>query len=144
MTTSEPGEVVLAAISDRELDESVVRDAVGTSSDGAVVVFLGIVRDHDGGRRVHALEYSAHPDAAVFLEACCQRVAASAGVRVAAVHRVGHLAVGDVALLAAVASGHRREAFEACERLVDEIKASVPVWKRQRFDDGTSEWVGLA
>ncbi|GAB3394696.1 hypothetical protein GCM10027568_25730 [Humibacter soli] len=135
--------VVLATISEEPLDESAVRDAVGAESDGAVVVFLGVVRNHDGGRRVTALEYSAHPDAERFLYECCRRVADATGLRVAASHRVGELAVGDVALIAAVASAHRAEAFKACAELVDDIKAGVPIWKRQRFDDGTSEWVGL-
>jgi molybdopterin synthase catalytic subunit len=137
------GLVALASVSDVRLDEAAVRDAVGAASDGAVVVFLGVVRDHDGGRPVTALEYSAHPDAERFLRECCERVAASTGLRVAAAHRVGALKVGDVALIAAVASAHRREAFLACASLVDEIKAGVPIWKRQRFSDGDSEWVGL-
>ncbi|MGN6125420.1 MAG: molybdenum cofactor biosynthesis protein MoaE, partial [Humibacter sp.] len=135
--------VVLATISEEPLDESAVRDAVGSESDGAVVVFLGVVRNHDGGRRVTALEYSAHPDAERFLRECCRRVADATGLRVAAAHRVGELVVGDVALIAAVASAHRAEAFAACADLVDEIKAGVPIWKRQRFEDGASEWVGL-
>jgi len=135
--------VILATISEEPLDESAVRDVVGSESDGAVVVFLGVVRNHDGGRRVTALEYSAHPDAERFLHECCRRVADATGLRVAASHRVGELAVGDVALIAAVASAHRAEAFTACAELVDEIKAGVPIWKRQRYEDGTSEWVGL-
>jgi molybdopterin synthase catalytic subunit len=137
------GLVALASISDTRLDEAAVRDAVGAASDGAVVVFLGVVRDHDGGRAVTALEYSAHPDAERFLRECCERVASATGLRVAAAHRIGELTVGDVALIAAVASAHRREAFLACANLVDEIKSGVPIWKRQRFADGESEWVGL-
>jgi molybdopterin synthase catalytic subunit len=77
------------------------------------------------------------------LRECCERIAAESGLAVAAVHRVGSLAIGDVALAAAVASAHRREAFEACARLVDEIKLTVPIWKRQHYSEGASDWVGL-
>lgn len=144
MTTESREELVaLASISEARLDEAAVRDAVGAASDGAIVVFLGVVRDHDGGRSVTALEYSAHPEAERFLLECCERVASASGLRVAAAHRIGNLLVGDVALIVAVASSHRREAFLACANLVDEIKARVPIWKRQRFADGDSEWVGL-
>ena len=116
---------------------------VRTPADGAVVTFEGIVRDHDGGRSVAALEYEAHPSADEVLRAVVARVSAEhPGVRIAALHRVGALSLGDVALAAAVASAHRGEAFAACSDLVDAIKAEVPIWKRQVFADGTDEWVG--
>lgn len=123
---------------DAEAIEAAVRDA----AHGAVVVFKGVVRDHDHGARVTALEYQAHPDAARFLAECCAEVATD-GIRVAAAHREGHLVVGDVALVAAVSAAHRAEAFEACARLVDLIKERVPIWKRQHLADGVTEWVGL-
>ncbi len=110
---------------------------------GAVVVFTGVVRDHDGGRSVSALEYQAHPDAERFLRQCCEQVSERTGLPVAAVHRVGQLTIGDPALVAAVAAPHRAEAFAACAELVERIKAEVPIWKRQRFTTGVSEWVGL-
>ncbi|WP_425553364.1 molybdenum cofactor biosynthesis protein MoaE [Gryllotalpicola kribbensis] len=116
---------------------------VRASVNGAVVSFSGVVRDHDGGRSVSALEYQAHPEAERFIAECCRQVAASTGLRVAAVHRVGALEIGDTALVAAVAAPHRREAFDACAELVELIKQRVPIWKRQRFRDGVSEWVGL-
>jgi molybdopterin synthase catalytic subunit len=135
--------VTLAAISPQPLDPAAVERAVAGPEFGAVVLFSGVVRNHDGGRPVSALEYSAHPDAERFLRACCADVAADTGLPVAAVHRVGALTVGDLAIVVAVASAHRAEAFTACARLVDRIKHDVPIWKRQLFADGLSEWVGV-
>lgn len=134
---------LLAAISDEPLDAATVENAVAGPEHGAVVVFSGVVRNHDGGQSVSALEYQAHPDAVRFLQKCCAEVAADSGLPVAAIHRVGELVVGDIALVAAVASPHRAEAFATCGALVERIKAEVPIWKRQHFAAGTSEWVGL-
>lgn len=134
---------VTAFIAESPLDEDRVRRAVGGDADGAVVTFCGVVRDHDGGRAVRSLDYRAHPEAERFLREIVTRVAAETGVRTAAAHRVGDLRIGDVALYAAASAGHRAEAFAACERLVEEIKRGVPIWKRQHYDDGVSEWVGL-
>jgi molybdopterin synthase catalytic subunit len=108
-----------------------------------VVVFTGVVRNHDGGQSVSALEYQSHPDAERFLRTVCEEVAASTGLPVAAVHRVGSLTVGDLAVVAAVAAPHRAQAFAAGAELVERIKHEVPIWKRQKFADGASEWVGL-
>lgn len=135
------GGVRLAEISDRALDPAVVDAAVRGPHHGAVVLFTGVVRDHDGGRAVSALEYSAHPEASRFLRECCASVAESSGLPVAAVHRVGDLVVGDLAIVTAVAAPHRAAAFAACSTLVDRIKHEVPIWKRQLFTDGLSEWV---
>ena len=111
---------------------------------GARVVFEGVVRDHDGGEGVHYLEYSAHPAAAKFLRSSVEKSLETLGnpqidgiyVR----HRVGHLEIGDVALLVVVDSAHRKEAFAVCAQIVDNIKASVPIWKDQYFADGHNEW----
>lgn len=144
---TDPGEHVapppFALVTTEPLDRAEVEAAVLTDADGALVVFEGVIRNHDGGRSVSGIEYRAHPDAEAFLRDVCAAVAAQAGVRVAAAHRYGELPVGAVALIAAVAAPHRAEAFAACERLVDEIKARTPIWKRQHLADGTSEWVGL-
>ena len=115
-------------------------------SAGAIVGFDGMVRDHDGGRGGVGLEYSAHPSAAQVLAEVVTEVAEqSTGVRaVAASHRVGVLHIGDAALVVAVAADHRQAAFATCAQLVDTIKARLPVWKHQFFDDGTEEWVGSA
>lgn len=134
---------VLAHISSEALDTSVVENAVAGPEHGAVVLFSGVVRNHDGGQSVSTLEYQAHPDAERFLHKCCAEVAAESGLPVAAIHRVGDLTVGDIALVAAVASPHRAEAFATCATLVERIKSEVPIWKRQNFATGMSEWVGL-
>ena len=135
--------VALAAVVAEPIDAEAVEAAVLSVADGALVTFRGVIRDHDGGHAVERLDYSAHPDAEAFLRTACERVAASSGLAVAAVHRVGALAIGDVALVAAVAAPHRAEAFAACALLIDTIKAEVPIWKRQHSPDGTTEWVGL-
>lgn len=132
-----------AVVSDQPLDEAAVRRAVESDASGAVVMFCGVVRDHDGGRGVRSLDYRAHPEAERFLADCVRRIGEETGFAVAAAHRVGDLAIGDVALFAAAGAGHRAQAFDACERLVELIKQEVPIWKRQHFDDGVSEWVGL-
>ncbi|RVW05009.1 molybdenum cofactor biosynthesis protein MoaE [Rhodococcus spongiicola] len=134
---------LLAAISAEPLDPAAVDAAVAGPEHGAVVVFTGVVRDHDDGRSVSALEYQAHPDAERFLRQCLEQVSERTGLPAAAVHRVGKLTIGDLALVAAVAAPHRAEAFAACAELVEQIKAEVPIWKRQRFATGVSEWVGL-
>ncbi|CAN5396935.1 molybdenum cofactor biosynthesis protein MoaE [soil metagenome] len=121
-------------------------DLVSHEAAGAVVGFAGVVRDHDGGRGVLRLEYSAHPLAEQTLAEVLAEIAADAeGVRaIAASHRIGLLHIGDAALVAAVAADHRRAAFETCARLVDAVKARLPVWKHQYFADGTDEWVNSA
>jgi molybdopterin synthase catalytic subunit len=142
MTTS-PTAVRLLALRDTPLDVAEVLAAVEDPAAGGVVSFTGLVRDHDGGRGVRELEYVAHPDAVQALRAVAEAVAADLPVHgLAAVHRTGLLAVGDVAVVVAASAAHRGQAFEAARRLIDDLKASVPVWKRQVFDDGEQEWVG--
>jgi molybdopterin synthase catalytic subunit len=137
------GEVRLAAIRSTELSVDEVIDAVRGSSSGGTVVFFGSVRDHDDGRGVTTLDYTAHTSAAEQLERVLSELAAeSPGVALAAVHRVGELQVGDIAVIVAAASGHRDEAFRVGRLLIDRIKAEVPLWKRQKFSDGDHEWVG--
>lgn len=135
--------VLRASVSERELDVDEHAALVATSSAGAVVTFAGVVRDHDHGRGVVELEYCGHPTAGrVLADVAAQVAARAAGVRALAVsHRLGPLVVGDVALACAVAADHRAEAFAACAELVDEVKRQLPVWKRQLFTDGTTEWV---
>ena len=133
----------VALIVDGPLDRAWLEAQVLTASDGALVVFEGVIRDHDHGAGVSSLDYQAHPDAERFLADVCAEVATASGLRVAAAHRIGHLRVGDVALVAVVAAAHRAEAFAACAELVEQIKQRVPIWKRQHLADGPSEWVGL-
>jgi molybdopterin synthase catalytic subunit len=138
--------VLRAAMTEQPIALAEHEELVGHQSAGAVVGFVGMIRDHDGGRRVMRLEYSAHPSAAqVMADVVAEVAEASKGVRaVAASHRIGALRIGEAALVAAVAADHRQEAFATCAALVDTIKARLPVWKHQFFDDGTDEWVGSA
>jgi molybdopterin synthase catalytic subunit len=132
----------MIGISTSPLDVAAHERAVAHPAAGAVVLFQGVVRDHDGGRGVALLEYEAHPSAEAVLREVAARVAADPEVYALAVsHRIGKLEVGDVALVAAVATAHRAEAFAICARLVDEVKSRLPVWKRQVFADGTEQWV---
>ena len=132
-----------AHVSDEPLDEATVRAAVEGPDCGAVVVFAGVVRNHDDGQPVTALDYQAHPDAERFLRVCVEDERALTGLRLAAAHRVGALKIGDAALIVAASASHRPAAFEAVERLTQRIKDEVPIWKRQHFESGSSEWVGL-
>ena len=137
----------LIAIRDAELSVDEVRAAVADPAAGGIVLFLGAVRDNDEDRGVTGLGYSAHPSAEAELRRVTEEIVAKYSddvIGVAAVHRVGDLDIGDLAVVVGVSCGHRAEAFEACHALIDELKASVPVWKHQRFTDGTSEWVGSA
>uniref|UniRef100_A0A942Y9L5 Molybdenum cofactor biosynthesis protein MoaE n=1 Tax=Neobacillus citreus TaxID=2833578 RepID=A0A942Y9L5_9BACI len=140
MSTGE--RVVLADVVDRAVSVDEVAAAVATDRDGAVVTFAGVVRDHDGGKGVTALDYERHPSAGeVIAEVAATIADRYPDVRVAVLHRVGALVVGDVALAAAVASPHRTQAFAACGDLVDLVKERTPIWKHQRFTDGSDEWV---
>jgi molybdopterin synthase catalytic subunit len=135
--------VLRAELSERTIQLAEHEALVAHQAAGAVV---GVVRDHDGGRTVTRLEYSAHPSAQQTLADVAAEIAADChGVRAIAVsHRIGALEIGDAALVAAVAADHRGAAFETCERLVDAVKARLPVWKHQFFADGSDEWVGSA
>ena len=134
--------VTLVEITDQPLDLAAHEAAVADRRAGAVVSFQGVVRDHDHGRSVTLLEYEGHPTAAAVLREVAEEIAADPDVFLVAVsHRVGKLAIGDVALVAAVSTAHREAAFAACARLVDQAKARLPIWKRQLFTDGTDEWV---
>ena len=134
--------IVLASVSAEPLDVERHAELVGDPAAGAVVTFAGRVRDHDRGRAVVALEYVAHPSAAQVVAEVAAEVADRHPVDALAVsHRVGQLAVGDVALAVAVAAAHRHEAFAAAADLVETVKHRLPIWKRQVFDDGTDEWV---
>jgi molybdopterin synthase catalytic subunit len=116
--------------------------AVADPRAGAVVSFVGVVRDHDHGRGVTRLEYEGHPSALDVLRAVAEEIDADPDVIAIAVsHRVGPLEVGDIALAAAVSTAHRAAAFAACARLVDRVKEKLPIWKHQIFADGTDEWV---
>jgi molybdenum cofactor synthesis domain-containing protein len=143
-----PAAVVAAKVLRAEISESAISveehaTLVADDAAGAVVTFSGVVRDHDGGKGVRDLDYEGHPSAKAVIEEVAAAVAGRhQGVRAVAVsHRIGPLAIGDVALACAVAAEHRAEAFAACADLVDDVKARLPIWKHQSFTDGTDEWV---
>lgn len=141
-----PRDVSIEALASHDpIDERRWLLAVRCATAGAVVPFLGIVRDHDGGRPVIELEYSAHPSAQERLHAAAHNTVETHPniTALAIVHRVGVLHVGDVALLAVVSAAHRGQAFDACRYLVERVKDSVPIWKRQTYADGSDAWVGL-
>ncbi len=136
------------AIVDTPLSVDAVLAAVAHPTVGGVVLFVGAVRDHDGPdgaeQAVRSLEYSAHPTAVGELELVVAAVAeAHPGVRLAAHHRTGVLEIGDLAVVVAAGAAHREQAFVAARRLIDDLKATVPIWKHQSFADGSEEWVGL-
>ncbi|AIY16915.2 Molybdenum cofactor biosynthesis protein MoaE [Pimelobacter simplex] len=133
----------LVAISDQPLSVSEVLDSLDDPAAGGLVLFVGRVRDHDQGQGVTGLSYSAHPSALDRLRAVCEQVADDHDVTaLAAVHRVGDLDIGDLAVVVATTAGHRGSSFEASRALIDTLKAEVPIWKHQRFSDGSDEWVG--
>jgi molybdopterin synthase catalytic subunit len=135
--------VRLVDLRETPLDVAEVVAALDDDASGGLTLFVGRVRDHDAGKGVTGLDYSAHPTALAKLTEVCERVAAEHGVQgVAAVHRVGTLGIGDIAVVVATTASHRGEAFTASRALIDTLKAEVPIWKHQRFGDGTEEWVG--
>ena len=137
--------VACARISAQPLSTDAHVAAVSSSRDGAVATFIGQVRDHDPSMEgeVTHLEYSAHPDAEATLARIAQDVA-HGDVTLAVTHRIGLLAVGDAAIIAAAAAPHRAEAFEACRALVERVKAELPIWKREVLADGSHTWVGMS
>lgn len=138
-----PDTIRLLALRETPLSLDEVYAAVGDTAAGGTAVFVGTVRDHDGGRSVTSLAYSAHPTAERELRRVAEKVAADHPVTaLAAVHRVGDLAVTDIAVIVAVSCPHRAEAFAACRQLIDDLKHEVPIWKHQVFEDGEEEWVG--
>ncbi|WP_246004795.1 molybdenum cofactor biosynthesis protein MoaE [Nocardioides marmorisolisilvae] len=138
------GNVVrLLDVRDAPLDVAEVIAAVSDPAAGGLNVFVGAVRDHDHGQGVVRLEYSAHPTALDRLAEVAAEVAAEFdAIALAAVHRVGVLGIGDLAVVSAVSAAHRDQAFAASRALIDRLKERVPIWKHQVFTDGTEEWVG--
>ena len=135
--------VRLVALREEPLSVDEVLASLDDDAAGGLTLFVGRVRDHDGGRGVTGLDYSAHPTALDRLRRVCDEVATEYDVLgLSAVHRTGSLAIGDAAVVVAVAAAHRGEAFTASRALIDRLKAEVPIWKHQVFSDGDEEWVG--
>jgi molybdopterin synthase catalytic subunit len=136
--------VRVASVSDAPLSVDRLLAAVLSPVVGGVALFVGVVRDHDQDAAVVSLDYTQHPTAELALRRCAEQAAAAHDVVAVAVeHRVGHLEVGDLAVVVAVAGVHRGPALAACTELIDTLKAEVPIWKQQRFASGEVAWVGL-
>lgn len=141
--TDQAARVVLAEVRETPLDVGEVVALLDDPASGGLTLFVGRVRDHDHGAGVTGLEYEAHPTAEARLRDVAERIAEEYDIaQVAAVHRTGALAIGDIAVIVATTAAHRGDAFTATRALIDTLKAEVPIWKLQRFDDGTQEWVG--
>lgn len=136
--------VALSRMSAEPLDTAACLAAVTDERAGGIGLFVGVVRSDDHGKAVTSLTYEAHPTADRVLAEVCARIAAEDVVAVAAEHRTGDLAIGDLAVVVAVSAVHRGEALAATHRLIDAVKDEVPIWKHQRFADGTTEWVGIS
>ena len=136
--------LVRAEVTDAVLDVAGLTSQAADPRCGAVVSFVGVVRNHDAGASVQELDYSCHPTAQQVLAGLADELARAEGVHAVLVsHRTGALVVGDVAMVAVVAAEHRGQAFQTCAQLVDRVKAEVPIWKREVFTDGTHRWTGL-
>jgi len=132
-----------AAIVQEPIDPAHILSLIGADCDGASILFLGVVRDHNDGRSVGGVRYDAYDEmAARVLSEIVEEAARSAGTdRIAAVHRVGDLKVGEVSVVIAVSSPHRAEAYDASRYIIEEIKKRLPVWKKERYSDGAEQWV---
>ena len=124
------------------LDRAALERQVGGETRGALASFVGTVRDHHDGRAVTGLSYTAYGSMA---EQVCRTIVAETEARwpvsVALAHRLGELAIGEAAVMIVVAGDHRDEAFAACRHVIEEVKRRVPIWKRERYRDGSEAWV---
>ena len=138
-------ELVYAVITDAPVHIQELSKLVAIPHSGAVVTFCGDVRDHDGGKEVASLLYEIHPSAPEQIKLITQSVIGRFEIeKVAVAHRYGDIAIGETAFAVAVSAAHRQAAFDACAAIVDEVKAKLPIWKHQKFTDGSDEWVNCA
>ena len=139
-----PSKVPQVGISESPLSVDQALRLVSGPAVGGIALFVGTVRNADHGADVVSLDYTQHPSAIEVLTKCAEETAEQHDVLAIAVeHRVGHLEVGDIAVVVAVGAVHRGEALAACAHLINTLKAEVPIWKEQHFVSGSSEWVGL-
>lgn len=137
--------IVETTVTTEVLDADYFRNLVSDPTAGAVVIFAGDVRNHDGGKDVVSLTYEAHPDAHKVLAQVVNQVTKDRQlIKVAVAHRHGPIAIGECAFLVCVSAAHRQDAFSGCQAIVDEVKLQIPIWKHQEFSDGTDEWVNFA
>jgi molybdopterin synthase catalytic subunit len=139
-----PSKIRQVGISESPLSVDQAISLVSGPAIGGIALFVGTVRNSDHGTGVSSLDYTQHPSAVGVLTKCAEETADQHDVLAIAVeHRVGHLEVGDIAVVVAVGAVHRGEALAACAHLINTLKAEVPIWKEQHFASGESEWVGL-
>ena len=140
-----PSKVRKVGISESPLNVEQAIRLVSSPTVGGIALFVGTVRNTDHGADVVSLDYTQHPSALEALTRCAEETARQHDVLAIAVeHRVGHLEVGDIAVVVAIGAIHRGEALAACAHLINTLKAEVPIWKEQHFTSGESEWVGLS
>ena len=138
-------ELVYAVVTDAPVHIQELSKLVANPHSGAVVTFCGDVRDHDGGKEVASLLYEIHPSAPEQIKVITQSIVGRFEIeKVAVAHRYGDIAIGETAFAVAVSAAHRQAAFDACAAIVDEVKAKLPIWKHQKFTDGSDEWVNCA
>lgn len=135
--------MVFASVCTDPIDTNEVLTRIGSDQDGATLLFLGVVRDHADGRPVSGMRYDAYEEMATpVLLGIAQEAADRTGSdRIAVVHRFGELSIGDVSVAIAVSTPHRAEAYDASRYVIEEIKKRLPVWKKEHYTDGGSEWV---
>jgi len=135
----------LAEVRDTALSIDEVIAAVRDPSAGAIALFMGVVRDHHQGKAVLRLDYEAYRELAEkeMRRILDQLADEQPGTRLAALHRVGELAIGDIAVVVAASSAHREAAFASCRTAIDRIKASAPIWKKEWAPDGSALWINL-
>ena len=138
-------ELVYAVVTDAPVHIQELSKLVAIPHSGAVVTFCGDVRDHDGGKEVASLLYEIHPSAPEQIKLITESIIGRFEIeKVAVAHRYGDIAIGETAFAVAVSAAHRQAAFDACSAIVDEVKAKLPIWKHQKFTDGSDEWVNCA
>lgn len=135
---------IATGITEDPLDAAALINSARRDTCGAVASFVGVVRNHDGGESVDAIEYSSHPSSPKILREIVSEMRDRPGVHcIVAWHRVGHLEIGDDAMVVAVAAEHRAQAFRVVETIVEDVKAKLPIWKKQELSDGSHNWSGL-
>ena len=138
-------ELVYAVVTDAPVHIQELSKLVANPHSGAVVTFCGDVRDHDGGKEVASLIYEIHPSAPEQIKVITESIMGRFEIeKVAVAHRYGDIAIGETAFAVAVSAAHRQAAFDACAAIVGEVKAKLPIWKHQKFTDGSDEWVNCA
>ena len=138
-------ELVYAVVTDAPVHIQELSKLVANPESGAVVTFCGDVRNHEGGKEVASLLYEIHPSAPEQIKHITQSVIGHYDIeKVAVAHRFGGIAIGETAFAVAVSAAHRQAAFDACSAIVNAVKEKLPIWKHQKFTDGTDEWVNCA